>query len=379
MEAALAAWLEALQVRGLSERTVETSRSHVEQFILWCEERAISRPGEVTRPILERYQRQLLSARKPDGKPLSHATRSGRLTALRNWFRWLTRRNRIAFNPASELKLPWVEKRLPRSVLTAEESDAVLAQPDSGTVLGLRDRAILETFYSTGIRRSELARLKLWDVDPRRGTVSIRRGKGGKDRVVPVGERALFWIGKYLDEARPPLARGGDECVLFLNSFGEPIEPGYLTSLTADYVKAAGLSKSGSCHLFRHTCATLMLENGADIRFIQQLLGHSDLSTTQVYTQVSLGALKAIHEATHPGARLRPSERAALGEGEQAEGERADPGGIERPGGEGEGLGPAPGADLAGEGEPGEGADPGGFGRRGGGADPGESGRLGSD
>jgi integrase/recombinase XerD len=193
-----------------------------------------------------------------------------------------------------------MEKRLPKHVLTISEAEQVMMQTNVTDPLGIRDRAILETLYSTGMRRMELINLNLYDLDIDRGTIMIRQGKGKKDRMIPIGERAVAWIEKYKNETRPMLAYEPDEGVLFLTNNGEPFTSNRLTQLVRNYVNAAEIGKKGACHLFRHTMATLMLENGADIRFIQQMLGHADLSTTQIYTQVSIRQLKAIHEATHP-------------------------------------------------------------------------------
>lgn len=151
------------------------------------------------------------------------------------------------------------------------------------------------------MRRSELMNLILFDVDRERGTIMIRQGKGKKDRMIPIGERAVRWIDRYQNEVRPQLLIGRNNTTLFLTAAGEPFTPNRLTQMVREYVNAADLGKSGSCHLFRHTMATLMLENGADIRYIQAMLGHAELSTTQIYTQVSIRKLKEIHTATHPG------------------------------------------------------------------------------
>ena len=178
--------------------------------------------------------------------------------------------------------------------------------------IGLRDRTLPEVFYSTGMRRMELAQLKLYDLDIERGTVMVRQGKGKKDRMIPIGERALAWVGKYLADARPKLVQEPDDGTLFLTNLSAAFTPNRLTQLVRDYVDKAELGKTGACHLFRHTMATLMLENGADIRFIQEMLGHAELSTTQIYTQVSIRKLKEIHTATHP-ARLHPDRFETLG------------------------------------------------------------------
>ena len=234
-----------------------------------------------------------------------------RLTPVRAYFKWLTRENYILYNPASEIDLPRLEKRLPKHVLTQSEVETILNLPDSQTLMGIRDRAILETLYSTGIRRMEVIHINLYDIDGDRGTLMVRQGKGKKDRMVPIGERALAWIIKYRDEVRPELAMPNDDGTLFLTNLGEAFTRNRMTQLVRDYVNAANIGKSGSCHLFRHTMATLMLENGADIRFIQAMLGHANVSTTQIYTQVSIRQLKEIHTATHPARmeRVRKVER----------------------------------------------------------------------
>ena len=216
--------------------------------------------------------------------------------------------------------MPRVERRLPKAILSVGEVERILAQPDVTTPLGIRDRAMLETLYSTGIRRLELTQLSIFAVDHERGTLLIRQGKGKKDRLIPIGERAVAWIDKYVLEARAQLAVPPDNGVLFLTEDGEWLAPSYLTYLVRRYVEAAKIEgKRGSCHLFRHSMATLMLEGGADIRFIQQMLGHSDLQATQIYTQVSIRKLKEVHSLTHPSAKLERNEAARENEdaGEQ--------------------------------------------------------------
>jgi integrase/recombinase XerD len=302
----VAEYLEHLQVRNYSPRTVQNCRVYLGYFTAWAAERGIMRPAEVTKPVLDRYQRWLFHHRsEKHDRPLSFRTQHVRLTPVRTFFRYLAKENHLLFNPASELALPKLEKRLPKHVLSVSEVERVLNSVDLQDPLGARDRAILETLYSTGMRRSELLHLQLHDLDTERGTVIIRQGKGQKDRMVPVGERAIRWIEKYLREVRPALAVAPDSGALFLTSYGEPFGPSRLTQLVGRIVRSAGIGKTGACHLFRHTMATLMLEGGADIRFIQQMLGHARLTSTEIYTQVSIRALKAIHAATHPGARLR--------------------------------------------------------------------------
>jgi integrase/recombinase XerD len=292
------AFLNSMRVRNYSENTVRLFAHHLRAFVAWSVERSITRPAEVTKPLLERYQRHLYHHRKKNGQPLTFRAQRGALVPVRLMFRWLCRQNHLLANPAADIELPRSEKRLPH-ILTANEAERVLSVPDTGDVLGLRDRAILEVLYSTGMRRMELLTLKLYDLDAGRGTVLVH-GKGKKDRMIPMGERAFAWVRRYLDEARPKLAPAIDDGRVFLAHDGLAFERERLTQLVANHVAAADIGKTGACHLFRHTCATLMLENGADIRFIQQLLGHENLETTQIYTQVSIRALKEVHTRTHP-------------------------------------------------------------------------------
>ena len=300
----LGRYLEALRVKNYSPRTVVDRERHLLTFFSWCEARNVTRPEEVTKPMVDRYQRHLFHYRSASGKPLTFRSQIAALTTLRGYFKWLARTNVLLWNPASDLELPRPETRLPKHVLTASEAERVLAQPNLFDPLGVRDRAILETLYSTGIRRREATELSLFDVDPERGTLKVRQGKGNKDRMVPLGERAVAWIGRYLQEVRPHLVVPPDAGVLFLTLDGERLGCDGLSDRVTRYVRQAELGKTGSCHLFRHTCATLMLEGGADIRSIQELLGHAELSTTQIYTRVSIRRLKAVHALTHPSAKI---------------------------------------------------------------------------
>jgi integrase/recombinase XerD len=297
---------EDMAVRGYSERTAGNRRHMLSFLVSWLAERGITRPAEVTRPVLESYQRHLFHYRKANGDPLSFRSQSQRLLAVRAFYKWAARQRHVLHNPASEIELPKAERRLPRPAVTMAEAELVLARPDLGELTGIRDRAILEVLCSTGIRRAELANLAVTDIDHERQTLLVRQGKGRKDRLIPVGERALAWVRRYLAEARPGLAAGDDDGILFLTGEGTGFALDTLTRLASQYVKASGVPKTGACHLFRHTMATLMLEGGADIRYIQAMLGHAELSTTQIYAQVSVRALQAIHAATHPAASNTP-------------------------------------------------------------------------
>lgn len=335
------AWLTAVLMRGSSERSLQSCRSETTGFIKWCEARGLMNAADIGKPILERYRRHLFYYRKPpkkdapagsDGEPLGLRTQYMRLACLRSWFKWMTKNDHLAANPAADLDMPKLPGSLPKSVFTPEEVERVLGMPDITTPLGLRDRAILEVFYATGLRRMEIARLSIYTFDPARGVVHVHEGKGRQDRVVPITQRARVWVDRYLREVRPLLAastlvpgfargkpgtasrttatarRFGHELppgmnprdALFLTQYGEPFDVESLGHTVRQHVVKAELGKGGACHAFRHSMATGMLDNGADIRFVQAMLGHKSIETTQIYTHVSVEKLRQVYEATHP-------------------------------------------------------------------------------
>lgn len=303
----LAAWLrrylDALTVQHRSLNDVRTRRSKLAHFHAWCTERGIERPEQVTHAHMQRFQAYLFRYRKANGKPLAINGQRIALFTIEMCFRWLVRQRVLESNPAADLDLPKRTDDL-REPLTLDEMETVLALPDIETVDGLRDRSCLELFYATGIRRVELTNLHQSDLDRTRGTLHVRLGKGKKDRFVPIGERALAWVTKYEREARPMVLVDPTVKHLFLNQYGQPLSPDGLSWRVRDYFKQAGITKRGACHLFRHTMATAMLDNGADIRHVQEILGHGQITSTQRYTHVSIARLHAVHAATHPAARL---------------------------------------------------------------------------
>ena len=300
MGAMLKKFLEDLAVKNFSLVSIDKRRGQLNEFIRWAEDRSLQRVNEINRPILQRYQRHLFYKRTVRDTPLSFRSQYVRLSSIRSWFAWLTRNNFLLSNPASELELPKLGNPLPKHVLTHEEAETILNQTDVTTALGLRDRSMLETLYSTGLRRMELVNLQIYDMEVSRGVVIVRHGKGNRDRVVPIGQRALLWAERYRNEVRPELLANPNETAFYLGKDGQGISGPQLGDLVHQYIKAADIGKQGSCHLFRHSMATAMLENGADIRFIQSMLGHAKLETTQIYTRVSIRKLQEIHEATHP-------------------------------------------------------------------------------
>ena len=300
-------FFEWLRVHNYSEQTVINRNKYLKAFIAWAKDRGIEQPADVTRPVLERYQRYLHLYRQRNGNPIAVRTQICHIAAIRSFFKWLTRERYIASNPASELILPRKEFRLPGNVLSHPQVEKVLSMPDTKDPFGVRDRAIMETFYSCGIRRMELIHLTPQDLDRERGLVLVRLGKGKKDRIVPIGERALLWIDKYMQEVRPLLLVSHQvDDPLFLSDKGKQLKPNFLSQMVGRYVEASGVRQYGACHLFRHAMATGMLDNGADVRFVQEMLGHANLQTTAIYTHVAVAKLKQIHEATHPAKMKRP-------------------------------------------------------------------------
>lgn len=304
LAAALKRFVNHLELKNYSPRTVEIRAYHIYVFIAWCDERSITRPAQVTKAILTRYQNHLRHHLKSNGEETTPQTRGVHVTSIRVFFKWLAKENHIPWNPASEMEVPKVGFYLPHGVLGVSEIEQILNHMDVDTTLGLRDRALIELLYSTGIRRREAMNLDVTDLNADRGVLLVRQGKGGIDRMVPIGERAVKWTEKYLHEVRPTLIAHRDETALFVTQHGYRFSPHNLGGRVKKRIRDAGIQVYGACHVFRHSMATLMLENGADIRYIQEILGHARLETTQIYTRVSIEKLKAIHAATHP-AKLR--------------------------------------------------------------------------
>jgi len=296
-------YLEWMKIHNRTDEAIEGRRAELKVFFNWTEERSLIYPHQITRSILESYQRWVFYYRKKNGKPLGISTQSAYVGAVKYYFAWLCKQRVLEANPASEIELPRPERRLPIEALSIQEMETILAQPDVRDPLGIRDRAIIELFYSTGIRRAELVRLELSDLHRDKRLLHIRLGKGRKDRVVPVGTRAMQWIEKYLDDVRPLLTVRATEPALFISGYGEAFNADVLGREVVKYIEKANIGRRGGPHLFRHTCATHMLEGGADIRYIQQLLGHENLETTAIYTEVSIIQLQAVHSRCHPAER----------------------------------------------------------------------------
>jgi integrase/recombinase XerD len=305
MESTVRDYLSHLETHGYSPATVRARKYYLAGLVEFLVERDLVDPRQVTPSVLDSYQRHLFHHRKRDGLPLSFRTQAQRLVPVKGLFAWLASSGVMAIDPAASLVLPKTEHRIPEAVLSAEEVETVLSGPDTSTALGLRDRAILEVFYSTAVRRAELISLRVSDIDVARGSLFVRQGKGARDRFVPIGQRAVAWTTRYLDDVRPSLERARRDSTMFLSATGGPLAPDVLSRLVSAYVRAGAPEKHGSCHLFRHTTATLMLDAGADVRYIAEMLGHRKLETTMGYTRVSMAKLQEVHARCHPAEQSR--------------------------------------------------------------------------
>jgi integrase/recombinase XerD len=307
-------YLDYRAMRGSTAQGLTAIRRYGRDFIDWCVTQRINALRQISPDVLLRYQKFLHAYRQKNGQPLLVNSRLAKLVPVRGWFCWLARTGVIHVNPTSSMELPRPDGGLPRTLLSLADVERVLAVPNLATPIGLRDRVMMELLFSTGIRRMELAGLQLSDLDLPRRVLLVRCGKARKDRMVPMGERAARWVECYLAAGRARLLRDGpDAGWLFPGLGGRRIALPWLSQIVSLHVRAAKLGKRGSCHLMRHAMATLMLEGGADIRYIQAMLGHAQLVTTQIYTHVAIGKLQAVHAATHPGAAVLDQPVGAAG------------------------------------------------------------------
>ena len=299
-------YLNQLAYKNYSNNTIEARRKFLLFFIEWCELRELHNPQHITKRHIESYQQHLFKYRKANDEPLAIETQRTRIGTIKDYFSWLVRSDYLPANPASEIELPKQPRRLPQQPFTLEQIKLLfscVSLLSSHPHEIIRNRTILELFYATGIRRAELAALQITDIDYARKTLLVRQGKGKKDRIVPLLARTLNHLESYLKQARSSFILHPQEQTLFIGNNGRAYHLEALSKLVRDCKKLAQIEKKGSCHLLRHSCATHMLEGGADIRYIQQLLGHEKLETTAIYTQVSITKLQEAHESSHPLAK----------------------------------------------------------------------------
>jgi integrase/recombinase XerD len=255
----------------------------------------------VTRAELEAYIAGLHTYRAEDGRPYTIGTICMKVRALKRFFGFLEARNIIFINPMEFIREPRKDKNLPRDILTVKEMRQLLDQPNLGELTGIRDRTVLELFYSTGLRLEELCRLTIHDADLQGGMLRINQGKGKKDRVVPMGRHAVRFLREYITKVRPRHARRNRQSrSLLVNQLGEPLSKQVVGVMIRGYARAAGIGKKVTAHTFRHTFATQLVKNGAEIVAVQKMLGHADLKTTQGYVRALGLDVKKVHTSCHP-------------------------------------------------------------------------------
>jgi integrase/recombinase XerD len=295
ISAAISSFLTHVKVeKGLSSNTVSAYHRDLAKFDEFAKKSKLSLES-VSRDDLVDFLASLYRQK------LESKTVARHLVTLRNFFRYAQIQDLITADPSVNLESPKIRRSLP-GYLRLEEVERLLAEPDSNTSLGLRDRAMLEVLYSTGLRVSELTGLRVTDLDTKVGCVRCI-GKGDKERIVPVGKKALGMVDKYLRDARPKLlAKGVSTPTLFVNRRGRQLSRVGVWKILSAYGRRAGLRTALTPHMLRHSFATHLLERGADLRSVQLMLGHADISTTQIYTHVVEERLKQIYKAHHPRA-----------------------------------------------------------------------------
>ena len=278
--------------KGLSKKTLEAYSHDLNRWMGYLESKGIQDVLRVSPLDVKAF----LMGLRHHG--LSHRSLVRNLVAIRTFFRFLTEDGKLNVNPVEELESPQLSRKLPE-ILSLKEVERLLEQPDLKTPLGIRDRAMLEMLYATGMRVSELVHLPLNQINLEGGYVLLY-GKGSKERVVPLGKESIQWVTLYLDTVRGHLARGRETPFLFVNRSGRGMSRQRFWKSIKGYGQKAAIRKRVTPHLLRHSFASHLLERGADLRSVQMMLGHADISTTQIYTHVTGERLKRIHERHHP-------------------------------------------------------------------------------
>jgi integrase/recombinase XerD len=294
MQNVVQAFLNHIRVeKGLAENTVSAYRRDLAKFVTFSQKRKLALP-RIRRDNIVDFLGSLYQQKLDSRSVARH------LVSLRNFFRYAVSERECPSDPTENIESPRMWKTLP-SYLSVEEVDRLLAQPDISAPLGLRDKALLELLYSTGLRVSELVGLRTGDLDRQMGCLRCQ-GKGNKERLVPVGRQALAAVDAYLREARARLLRGQASPFLFVNTRGGRLSRVGFWKILAGYGRRAGLQRKLTPHKLRHSFATHLLERGADLRSVQMMLGHADISTTQIYTHVIQERMKQVYKAHHPRA-----------------------------------------------------------------------------
>jgi integrase/recombinase XerD len=290
---------EYLELRNYTPRSVEGYVAQLRPFFDFLAGAGVDSLGAVTRDVMEDYRVHLYE-HEYRGRRVSIATQTGKLCQIKVFFRFLERDGFVPLDPTAGVQLPRQQRPLPRTVLSEKETERLLEILEGREPIDIRNRAMLEVFYCTGIRNSELSALVLDDVDLRTAELFVRSGKGRKARKLPLGEEAVAWLREYVDHARPHFVQAPNETVLFLSLRGGTLRRNTLAMIVRAAARKAGLKKRVTPHVLRHSCATHMLRNGAGLRQLQELLGHDSPQTTQRYTRLEVSDLRKVLQRCHP-------------------------------------------------------------------------------
>lgn len=294
-------WRQELEMTNKAERTIEEYMMKLNHFINFLKGVEITSVYDITKEHLSAYRKEVFYRLNGKGRQNSSKTQNNYIRSVKLFFGYLTGEGYLKYNPARSIEYAREPELLPKTILTPREIKKLIKTPDKNTPLGYRDRTILEVLYSTGIRRNELLNLKPEDIDYEKGYLRITKGKGGKGRVVPLGKIASRYLENYIKLVRIDLARKSDSPYLFLSSYnGMRMSEEALSKSIHHYAKKARLRKKVTPHVFRHSMATHLLNKKANIRCVQEILGHKRLDTTQKYTHITITDLKEAHKAHHP-------------------------------------------------------------------------------
>lgn len=315
---------------GYTTSTIDGYKRAVDIFYEYLEERKVTDLSELTKAMMKNYRGYLHYLRKDNGEPLAQKTIADRIIGLRLFFKIMLRNGHVLYDFSKVLAVPRMGRQIPRTILTQDEVIQILKRPDTTTALGYRDRVVLEILYGTGMRNGELRNLKVTDINLEQNEIRINNGKGGVDRLVPTEPETTALIGEYIEKVYPLFAarsyppagasrpcfaqtppagtntsmyskrKGGKHGYLFMGRFGRPLSKDTIWSIVKRYAKECNIEKKVSCHVFRHSIATHLLESGMDIRYIQELLGHKSLMSTQIYTRVAITDLRKAFKRYHP-------------------------------------------------------------------------------
>lgn len=296
-------YLKLCQAKGQATDTIRGKKSGLKKFLVWALTQRVYRIDQITDDVMDSYMEYLNSYRqKLNGNQLCLAQKRNLLTFVKTFVQKMHAKGLLEVNALANVELPSKGRALPKALFTLGEVEKVLSLPLLFGINGYRDRVVMEAFYATGIRRTELLSVDIDDVNLAEKLLRVNRGKGNKERIVPISERACQWIAMYLSKIRPRLANISSGSTLFLANNGKQYKAGKLSEMVGRYVRLSGMKRGGACHLFRHATATIMLDNGAELRHVQEMLGHADISTTQIYTHVSRMKLTEVYNQSHPSA-----------------------------------------------------------------------------